>query len=100
MPKRDVTLLFFNSVCGDYVILSTSYFLRCKSNCSAKNSSNKNSDCPIGQALELFYLPTDIFRLPRAIEQALVSNTGNTCQIVSGLSDCFRTLNFSFITQV
>ena len=26
--------------------------------------------------------------------------TINTCQIVSGLSDCFQTLNFSYITQV
>ena len=30
----------------------------------------------------------------------LFENNMNTCQIVSGLSDCFRTLNFSFITQV
>ena len=51
------------------------YFLRCKSNRSATYFSNKNSDCPIGQVLEMFYLPTDIFRFPRAIEQALESNT-------------------------
>ena len=30
---------------------------------------------PDGQVLELIYLPTDIFRLPWAIGQALVSNT-------------------------
>ena len=27
MPQRDVTLLFFNSVCGDYVILLVTFFV-------------------------------------------------------------------------
>ena len=27
MPQRDVTLLFFNSVCGDYVILLVTSFV-------------------------------------------------------------------------
>lgn len=53
----------------------TSHFLSCKSNRSAKYLKTKNSACTIGQVLELFYLPMDIFRLPWEIGQALVSNT-------------------------
>ena len=70
---------------------TTSHILPCKSNRSAKYLSTKNSDCPIGQVLELFYLPMDIFRLPRAIGQALVSNT-DSCQSGGNLSAKLRSI--------
>lgn len=36
---------------------------------------NKNPDCLIRQALELFYLPTEVIPSSQAIRQALVVNT-------------------------
>lgn len=52
----------------------TSHFHHCKSDCSAKYNSNEKSDCPIGQVLEFFYLPTEIFHFPWAMRQGLVLN--------------------------
>ena len=89
--QGDVTLFVFYCVCGDYIIIITSHFLRCKSKyCSAKYKLNENSDCPIGQVLEFFHLPADIFPLPRAIRQALVSNI-DLLNILFNLQGCHFT---------
>ena len=72
--RCNVAHFFKNHVCDDYVILLVTFFVA--NQIVLQNiSQKKNYDCPIGQVLELFYLPKDIFRLPGASGQALVSNT-------------------------